>query len=276
MDDIAQALPQFDAVLFKHMGFVLRNLGKAAGLGLSNARFVKTPGDKETQSYYRHITRLSVGLALTTDYAMLTLGGQLKRRERLSGRFADLLSNLYLCSAVLKHYQNQGSQTDDLPLLHWACQQTRYQAQQALVAILGLLPLRLGAWKLGLLIFPFGKPYAPPQDQLTHEVAQLLLHDSSCRDRLTQGIYINRQAGDATGRIERAFSAVLAAIPVEAKLKQAVKQGLLIKQVAELLREQALEKNLITQAEADLLVSAEQARLVAIRVDEFFPEALVA
>ena len=64
MDDIAQALPQFDAVLFKHMRFVLRNLGKAAGLGLSNARFVKTPGDKETQSYYRHITRLSVGLAL--------------------------------------------------------------------------------------------------------------------------------------------------------------------------------------------------------------------
>ena len=161
-------------------------------------------------------------------------------------------------------------------MLHWACQQTRYQAQQALVAILGLLPIRLGAWKLGLLIFPLGKPYAPPQDQLTHEVAQLLLYDSSCRDRLTQGIYINRQVGDATGRIERAFSAVLAAMPVEAKLKQAVKQGLLLKQAAEPLREYALAQNIISQAEADLLVSAEQARLAAINVDEFSPKALLA
>ena len=262
----ANDLAQFDSLLFQHLGFWARNKTTAFWLGLTNARFYQTLGDNNTQRYYRQIARLSVGFALVTDFALLTLGGSLKRKERLSGRFADVLSNLYLCSCVLKHYENQGSQQDDAPLLHWACQHTLYRAQQSLLAIFYLLPFRPVAWALrSMVIFPFGKPNTPPSDKLIHQTAALLLHDSATRDRLTQGIYINNNPDDATGRIEVAFKAVLASAPVEAKIR-AAKLG---KGDVLALLGTALARGIITQEEAALIRVAEQARLIAISVDDF-------
>jgi len=243
-------------------------------LGLTNARFLATPGDKETQRYYRQIARLSVGFAFLADYALLTLGGALKRKERLSGRFADALSNLYLCSCVLKHYQNQGSLKEDLPLLHWACQESIYRGQQALADLLTKLPFPPVACMLYAIIFPFGKPNKPANDALVHQCAALLLSDSPVRDRLTQGIYINNNADDATGRIEVAFKAVLAAASVEAKIKIAQKQKFLPKGELSALINDALAKKIISQEEAKLLATAEQARLQAISVDDFSAEEL--
>ena len=124
------------------------------------------------------------------------------------------------------------------------------------------------------MLFPLGKPYSPPQDKLVGQLAQLLLNDSPARDRLTAGVYINDNPEDATGRIEVAFKAVLLAVPVEAKLHAAVKQGLLDKGLGASILKAGLAKNIITQVEADLLSVAEQARSEAIRVDDFDPEEL--
>ncbi|MCQ8131115.1 acyl-CoA dehydrogenase domain-containing protein, partial [Methylomonas rivi] len=168
--------------------------------------------------YYRQLTRLSTGFALTADFALLMLGGRLKRKERLSGRFADVLSFLYLCSCALKQFENQGSHADDLPLLDWACQYSLHRAQQSLLAVFWLLPARLPALLLRALLFPLGKPYAPPRDHLAAQLARLLLSDNAARERLTSGIYRNDDPADPTGRIEMAFRAVLAAAPAEAKL----------------------------------------------------------
>ena len=259
----ANDLPKFDSLLFRHIGFMGRNKVISFWLSLTNARFYPSLGDKDTQRYYQQIARLSAGFALIADFALLTLGGALKRKEQLSGCFADVLSNLYLCSCVLKHYESQGSQKDDAPLLHWACQQTIYQAQQALSAILDKLPFRPTAWALRhLIIFPLGQPNSAPNDKLSQQIATLLLNDSATRDRLTQGIYINDNPNDATGRIEVAFKAVLAAAPVEAKLR-AAKLG----KDAQL--NSAVESGLITPEEAELIHVAEQARMAAISVDDF-------
>ena len=181
--DQQQGLQQFDTILFKHIGFFIHNITASFWLGLSNARFISVPGNIHSKRYYRQIARLSVGFALLADYAILTLGGSLKSKERISGRFADALSNLYLCSSVLKHFHDQGNQEDELPLLHWACQQTLYSAQQALLAILRNLPLRPLAGILRGIIFPTGKPFMLPEDQLTHQTASLLLVDTPTRDR---------------------------------------------------------------------------------------------
>jgi acyl-CoA dehydrogenase len=267
-------LAVFDQVFFRHIGHWGHNKAACLWLGLTNARFLATPGDKETKQYYRQVARLSVGFAFLADYALLTLGGALKRKERLSGRFADALSNLYLCSCVLKHYENQGKQKDDLPLLHWACQESIYRAQQALADILTKLPFRPIACLLNAVIFPLGKPNKPANDKLVHQSAALLLADSPTRDRLTKGIYINNKPDDATGRIEVAFKAVLAAAPVEAKIKQAQKQKQLAKGEMSEVAKDALTKNIITQAEALLLAVAEEARLQAITVDDFSAEEL--
>jgi acyl-CoA dehydrogenase len=262
-------LAEFDHLLFQHIGFWGRNKVAALWFGLTDARFIKTPGNHDTQRYYQHITRLCVGFALFADFALLTLGGALKRKERLSGRFADVLSNLYLCSCVLKHYQNQHCPKDDLPLLHWACQHSLHRAQQSLLAIYWKLPFRPLAWMLRCLIFPLGKPYSPPSDKLIHQTAAVLLSESASRDRLTQGIYINSNPGDATGRIETAFKAVLAAAPVETKLRQAQKQKQLPKGELTHLAGKALSQGIINQTEYDLFMKAEQARFAAISVDDF-------
>jgi acyl-CoA dehydrogenase len=262
-------LRQFDEVLFRHAGFFMHNMAACLWLGLTHACFHPVPGNRDTRIYYRQIARLSAGFALFADFALLTLGGALKRRERVSGLFADVLSNLYLCSCVLKHYQDQGCPRDDAPLLDWACQHSIYQAQQTLRAVFWKLPLRPLAWLLRGLVFPLGKAYAPPGDKLIHQTASLLLADAPVRDRLTHGIYINSQAGDATGRIEIAFKAVLAAAPAIAKIRDAQKQKHLPKGDPFKLSNEALGLGIITDDEAGLCVLAEQAGLAAIAVDDF-------
>ncbi|WP_020160314.1 acyl-CoA dehydrogenase [Methylobacter marinus] len=270
-----QALRQFDEILFQHIGFFLHNLAASLWLGLTGAGFLRRlPGDRTTKRYYRRIARLSVDFALIADFALLTLGGSLKRRERISGLFADALSNLYLCSCVLKHFHDQDCPADDAPLLHWACQQTLHRTQQSLLAILWKLPLRPVALLLRLLTFPIGKPYAPPNDRLIHKTASLLLADTPTRDRLTHGIYINNKPDDATGRIEVAFKAVLAAAPVEAKLRAAQQRKQLPKGAQTDIIAEAVTLGIITPHEADLIAAAEQARIAAISVDDFSPEEL--
>ncbi len=261
-------LEALDKALFAHIGFVISNLSRSIWFGLSNAMFEVT-GTPLTRRYYRHLTRMSAGFALLTDYALLTLGGGLKRHERLSGRFADILSNLYLCSATLKHFEDQGEPEADLPLLHYACQMSLHDAQQAMLAVFYNLPFSWAAKILRGFMFPFGKPYAPPSDKLIHQVASLALAPSATRDRLTAGIYITDDPNDRTGRIEYAFNLAIKAENAEKKLKQIRKQGKLssytpIEQIAE-----ATKKKLISQQEAEQLHNAWIAMREAIRVDSF-------
>ena len=261
-------LDALDHALFSHIGFVISNLSRSFWFGISNAIF-EAPGTPLTRRYYRNLTRLSASFALLTDYALLTLGGSLKRHERLSGRFADILSNLYLCSATLKHFEDQGEPEADLPLLHYACQMALHDAQQAMLAVFYNLPFSSAAKILRGFMFPFGKPYAPPSDQLIHQVAKLALAPSSTRDRLTAGIYMTDNPEDRTGRIEYAFNQAIEAEEAEKKLKKIRKQGKLtshtmIEQIAE-----ASEKKLITEQEAKQLQTAWLAMRDAIRVDSF-------
>ncbi len=262
-------LAQFDKLFFQHIGFFARNKAACLWLGLTDARFLSTPGDHETRRYYRQIARLSAGFALLADFALLTLGGALKRKERLSGRFADVLANLYLCSCVLKHHENQDRNEDDLPLLHWACQESIYRAQQALADILTKLPLPPVVCLLYGLIFPLGKPNKPARDSLIHPIATLLTTGTTARERLTQGIYINHNPEDPTGRIETAFEAVLKAAPVEAKIRLAQKQKLLPKGELSSLVTEAVGKHIISQEEFGLIETAAKARFAAISVDDF-------
>ncbi len=272
--DRPQALRQFDRLLLEHIGCVIHHIAAAAWFGISGARFVRVPGDRHSKAYYRKIARLSTAFALSADFALLTLGGSLKKKERISGRFADVLSNLYLCSCVLKHYQDQGCLESDLPLMHWACRHTIYRAQQALLAVFWKLPFYPLVWLLRSCIFPTGKPYSPPDDKLIQRTASILLTDTPTRDRLTEGIYVNHDTNDATGRIEAAFKAVLAAAPAENKLRQAQKTQQLPKGDGIELIELALSKAIIDAEQAELLIQAEQLRSAVIQVDDFDPQQL--
>lgn len=263
-------LPQFDRLLFQHAGFTLHNIATSFWLALTNARWLMIKSDNDTFRYYQHIARFSAAFALLSDYALLTLGSALKRKERISGRFADALSNLYLCSCVLKHYQEQGHLEDDKPLMDWACQHTLYQTQRALAALLNSLPFAPVVWVFKIILFPLGKPLSEPKDKLEQQIAKILLNDCASRDSLTHGIYINEKPEDATGRIEIAFKAVLNVIAIEAKLHHAQKHKQLSKGTSqELLIKEALAKKIINSEEVNRLKIAHAARAEAIAVDDF-------
>ena len=260
-----------DNALFAHGGFVVSNLSRSIWFGLTNALF-ETSGTPLTRQYYRSLTRLSASFALLSDYALLTLGGNLKRKERLSGRFADILSNMYLCSATLKHFEDQGEPEADLPLLHYACQQSMHDAQQAMLAVFYNLPIKPVAKIMRALMFPFGKPYSPPSDKLIHEVAKLALEPSSTRDRLTEGCYITDDPDDAMGRIEDAFNVAIESAKIEKKFKGLTKSGKLKSRMHTERIDEAVSNKLISTEEGEQLHKLWLAMRNAIRVDDFSDE----
>src|SRR5260370_39572490 len=156
---------------------------------------------------------------------MLVLGGSLKRRERISARLGDVLSMLYLASATLKRFEDEGRQDADLPLLDWSLQDSLFRAAEALHGVLANYPVRLVGWFLRLVTFPLGRHFAPPSDALGHEVARLLIAPSAARDRLCAGMYLPKAATDALGGLGAALEAAFSADAAAAKIRPAQKPG---------------------------------------------------
>lgn len=271
--DPQKALADFDAAFFGHLAFVVTNKARAFWLGLTRARFVSVPGDAHTRRYYQQLTRLSSGFALMADVAMLVLGGALKRRERLSARLGDILSQLYLASSVLKRYEDDGRPAEDLPLLHWAMQDALHKIEEAFFGLFENLPNRFIAWTLRGVIFPYilpyGREFSPPRDELGSRVVNLLLVPNPARERLTDGIFVSQDENDPVGVLEAALRAVIAAEDVEVKIRAAHKAGTIAGRFVDELAEQALDKGVISRAEAEILERAKRLRRKAIMVDDF-------
>ncbi len=267
--DKEQGLSDFDNALFSHMGFYTSNLVRSLWLGLTAARFVNAPGDQHSAYYYRQLVRMSACFALTADSCVTILGGSLKRRERISGRLADALSNMYVLTAILKHYEDTGEPAADLPLMRWACDDALFNIQSAIKGVLKNLPIPFVGRLLTMLIFPLTKPYHEPSDKLGHKVARLLLQPSDTLDRLSKGIYINHKADDATGRILVAQQQVLGTSDLEKKIRTARKHGELANNINQDIYEVAKERGIINEDEYALLIKTRQAVSNAIKVDEF-------
>jgi len=263
------AVKEFDRLLFKQIRFYLGNFTRAFITGLSNARFVRPATDGDENYYYRQVSRMSTAFALLSDTYMLTLGSQLKRKEKVSGRLADILSELYIASCVLKHYQNQGSHSQDYPLVRWTCDRSLNKIQSSISGLLDNYPIKPVGWLLKKIIFPLGNTYSPASDQLGSEIAHMLMEPCPSRYRLTQDIYLPQTTHDAMGRIESTLTQVIAAEPIETTLKQAISQGLLEPVPASSIIERAVVQRIITTEQAELLRNAQQARRDVIMVDEF-------
>ncbi|MBI2778312.1 MAG: acyl-CoA dehydrogenase [Gammaproteobacteria bacterium] len=271
--DPQRASEQFDKAFFGHIGFTVSNAIRALLYGLTGASFAGAPAQAGPERhYYRQLTRMSAAFALVADASMLMLGGALKRKEKLSGRLADVLSQLYLASTVLKRFADQGRPAADLPLLQWACDDALHQMQEALDGLLRNLPNRGAAALLRLLVFPLGKPYAAPHDALGHKAASLLLEPSEARDRLTLGVYAPTDLAEPLGRLEDALTKTIAAEAVEKKLRAALNAGAANgnDEVARI--REAVKQSVISEDEAGVLLDAIAARKEVIKVDDFAPE----
>ncbi|MBI4937017.1 MAG: acyl-CoA dehydrogenase [Nitrosomonadales bacterium] len=303
-----RAVRDFDAALIGHASFVLSNAARALVFGLTGGRGTPVPPGEATKRYYQQLTRYSTAFALAADAAMLVLGGSLKRREKISARLGDVLSQMYLCSAALKRFEDDGRPETDLPLLHWAMQDALYRIQVAFDGTLQNFPSRFAALLLRVLIFPLGRCLAPPSDELGHRISGLLMQPGEARDRLTRGMYLPTVHGknethharfphpspppegeganeslrefsdydenEAIGALEAALLSTLACEPVQARVDEALKAGQLV-EMEELLRiSEARDKGIISIDEALLLERDYALRRAVIMVDDFAPEQL--
>ncbi|GIX30623.1 MAG: acyl-CoA dehydrogenase [Porticoccaceae bacterium] len=264
-----ESLRAFDRAFFGHIGFFLSNLTRTLLLGLTGARLVRAPVVGRTAHYYRQLTRMSAAFAAVADTLLVTLGGRFKFKEKLSGRMADVLIHLYLASAVLKRYEDEGRPREDHPLVHWAVRDSLVQIQEGLLGVLRNLPIPgLGAL-LRWVIFPWGRAYRHPSDRLGRYAARILYTPGPARDRLLAALY-RPKGNDPRAVLDRAFAAVLATAAVEKRVKQATRSELNPANARELTAE-AVATGAITAEEAEALLEAWQLVGEVIRVDDFPP-----
>ncbi|MFN2310008.1 MAG: acyl-CoA dehydrogenase [Gammaproteobacteria bacterium] len=274
--DARRGLRNFDRALFSHVRLLCANASRSLFHGLSGARLARTPAAGPATRWYREFTRMSAVFGLYADVAMLVLGGSLKRRERLSARLGDGLSYLYLGSAVLKRFHDQGNPPADRPLLDWSCQTCLYGMQQSLLALLENFPVRGIARLLRVWAFPLGLPYRAPDDRLTDAVAELILQPSQSRDRLTAGLFVPSALDEPIGRLEDALARTLEAEPLLTRIRCAMREQKLPAGDPELRVAEAEALGILTADEAACVQAAVVARRKVIEVDDFPPEQFAA
>ncbi|WP_440995681.1 acyl-CoA dehydrogenase [Arhodomonas sp. SL1] len=269
---------EFDALVVAHAGFGASNALRSLLLGLSGGRLAAAPASAAAQAraYYRQLSRYAAAFALTADAAMLTLGGGLKRRERISARLGDMLSCLYLASAALKRYEDDACPEADLPLLRWVLEEALFTLQERLDTVLGNFPSRPLAVLLRALVFPLGRHRRGPSDALGAQVARTLMEPGASRDRLLAGIHISDDREDPTGAVEHALRLTIEAAPIEQRLRRAVRRGELSVRWDEDEVEVAVAAGLLDGDEAERIRAARTARLRVIAVDDYDAAELVA
>ncbi|MBC8412421.1 MAG: acyl-CoA dehydrogenase [Nitrospira sp.] len=271
-EDLKRGKNEFDKAFIGHTGFIISNLVRSLFLGLTGGRLVTTPYLPRAKKYLQQLTSMSSAFAFAADVSMIVLGSSLKRRERLSARLADVLGHMYLASSAIKHFEDQGAMTEDLPLFDWASKYSLYEAQEALDGLIDNFPNRYAAGLMRVVIFPLGKRLAMPDDRNDHRVAELVMSDSESRDRLTDGIYIPDSMKEQLGLMEETLRKVIEAEAIEKKIKQALSDGALnIAHKGSELKE-AVKAGIINSDEEVSVRTADLLRKEVVRVDDFSPE----
>ena len=274
INDARERIERFDGLLFGHVGYSIRNAVRSLVLGLSFGKFTMVPHDRKTARYYQKLSRYSASLAFVSDIAMLTLGGKLKQKEHISARLGDVLSHLYICSAMLKRFEAQGRPAADQAILAWAFHNAIYRIQVALRLVVDNFPNRFMRGLLRFVVFPFGRREKAPGDRLTHKVAQLLLVPSDTRNRLTQGVYVSATSDHPICFMERALPQVIQAEPLERKLLKALKHGEVKGITWDDQVRDAVARHVLSKEEADILAHVRGLVAEIIAVDDFDVEEL--
>jgi len=266
--DNEQALNDFDHALFGHIGFTISNISRSFWFSLTGSHFLSSPFSDNTHRYYQLLTRFSANLAMLSDVSMLVLGADLKRKERISARLGDVLSQLYLASATLKRYNDEGRKSADFPLVQWSVEDCLYNCQHAIDELINNFPNTAIAKLLRLIIFPLGTKLSKPCDKTAHKIAQLLQTPCATRTRLGHGQYLTRDGNNLFGKLEQVLEDITHSEAIFDKICNALDKKLAFTQLDNL-AELALSKHIISPAEADLLVTAEKGRQWVIAVDDF-------
>ncbi|MGH1542087.1 MAG: acyl-CoA dehydrogenase [Arenicella sp.] len=270
IEDDNEALEMFDKALYGHIGYASRNAMRSFTLGLSRSYLAPNPEQGSLNKYYRYIARYSAAFSFLSDITLMLLGGALKRKEKLSGRFADAMTHMFLCTASLKKFVDDGKPKEDLPLVEWACQYNIYHVQMALDGILRNFPNPVIGVLLRGIIFPLGRRHRMPSDRLGQQAAKLITEIGASRDRLTDGMYLSDDPQDPIGRMEDAFAKVSVVDDLRRRIRKAgLRPAERVSYPDWLL--QLRDDEHINGDEYDQLLAAHEASMQVIQVDDFAP-----
>lgn len=266
-------LKSFDAAFWGHVGHIVQNLFRSVVLSLSRGYLASRGNiDGNVARSFQRLAWASASFAILADLSMGLLGGQLKFKEKITGRFADILSWMYIGTAVLRRYEAEGRKKEDLPLVHYSMRMAFGEIQKAFdgllynfdVPIVGFLFKGPLYWWSSL-----NRISGYPSDDLGHKVVQCMMANSDQRDRLTAGIYIPKDPSEALGRLEYAFKIIKKSEDTEKKIRDAVRTKRMAKVKGAKRIDEALEKGVITADEKSNLLKAEEVRWDAIQVDDY-------
>ena len=269
---------KFDKAIISHIGFAASNKARTIIMGLTCGKFICTGKSKlspEVRPYVKQLTRMSTVLAYMADMSMFLLGGSLKRREAVSARLGDVLSNLYLASSVIKKYEDSTNKEEERPLMEYNLKRALYNCQEAIIGVCNNFPVPTSGSIIGKVlgkilkfyIFPYGRVYLPPSDLDAHKACSTIMSPSTLRDNLTEGTYIPTDESEQVALMEATLLKVIKAEEIERKINLAIKDGSLNK--SEKLIEDALSNGIITTEEKEIINSANSAREEVIAVDSF-------
>jgi acyl-CoA dehydrogenase len=267
-------LKGFDEAFWGHIGHVIRNIFRSVLLSVTRG-WISTPQGGELSRYYRKLNWISASFAIMSDIAMGSLGGTLKAKEKITGRFADILSYMYMATAVLRRYEADGRRKEDLPFVKYSMSVCFTEIQRAFDGIFANLKVPGLSWFFGGIIRAwsnFNSVGEDLSDNLTKKVVQLVLADTEQRDRMTEGMYIPTDINEALGKQENAYKLCKKAEEAEKKIRKAVRKKLLPKKKAANLIELAYEKGIINDEDKRVLVESAAAIWDAIQVDDFTQE----
>ncbi|GLU41726.1 acyl-CoA dehydrogenase [Pseudomonas sp. NBRC 100443] len=275
-EDQGHAAHEFDRLLLRHIGFAVSNAASSLLLGLGFGRFDHVPGDRLTRPYFRAVNRLAASFAMLADFSMMLLGGELKRKERLSARLGDALSHLYLASAALKRYHDLNHAEYLQPLLRWALEENLAKAEEALAALLENFPNRCVGCLLKLLVFPLGRRHKGPSDALDAEIAGILGRplDDPALQAILYGAFLPTAQDDPLADLERALTALREVAPLQKQLHKALKEGKVRPAPGQSPIDAAVAARVLDEDQGQQLHAAEKARRQVIDVDDFAKEEL--
>jgi acyl-CoA dehydrogenase len=273
-NDQERGVAIFAETFDKHVAFTVSNVTGALFHNLTFGIFASAPPyARATSRWWRQLARASRSFALVADLTVALLGGSLKVKQKITGRMADALAELYLLSAVLKRYDDDGRQKADLKLVDYCAQNCLYRFDQALLGTLRNFPVRWAAWLMRPLVLPFG-PRRPASDREGKDIVRAALQPGEFRDRLTRDIFISNDPGDRMGLLEYTLLKVVACEEADKKLERAIRKG-------EVRRYH--NNDWVAEAEAKGVLSPDEARALAelrdlvarvIAVDDFDAAAL--
>ncbi|MCM2281593.1 MAG: acyl-CoA dehydrogenase, partial [Bdellovibrionaceae bacterium] len=268
----------FDSAFWGHVGHVVRNTFRSIALSVTRGYIAPSPIGGSVAKYFRRLTWASASFAIMADIAMGTLGGDLKRREKITGRFADILSWMYISTAVLRRYIADGQRKEDLPFVHFCLNHGLYEIQKAFDGLFANMRVPGMTWFFRGPLRWWSNLNAlagESKDEHTHKIASLMMADTEQRHRLTEGIFVSKDVNDSLGRYEHAFKIVKRAETAERKIREAIRNGTMPKMKGAAAAQLAYDKGVITSEEFGDLKKADEVRLDAVQVDDFSQEEYV-